>query len=98
MDMPPEPFPSYASGRDRIEMALMDLPERDRIALHIFSPQAREAYAGILREAFAPQLARAEQDAETIDRLKRLVRKRRFDTAIPLREVQDVLYGEDPKR
>jgi hypothetical protein len=94
-DLPPEPAPTWDGMFYRIETALAFLPADQRRCLHIHDDHQRTLLTDAVRSAFAPQLRAAEEATETLNRLKTLLRKRRFDQTIPLRDLQDVLYGED---
>ena len=94
-DFPPEPAPSWRGVRDRIEAALLDLDHLDHARYRLWNESDRRTLAGLLRRAFAPQLAIARTDAETLDRVRKLVRRHRFDEQIPRRELEAALYGEE---
>ena len=81
--------------RDRIEAALVDLPWVEKQALDISGAQSYRVAAGMLRKAFAPELARMRDVEETLDRVRRVARQYREDEAIPVRRVLAALYGEE---
>lgn len=83
--------------RDRIEAVLLDLNPNEigGCTFSIYNEHSRHVLAGVLRKAFAPQLAIAHADAETLDRVRKLVRKHRYDDMIPKRALEAALYGEE---
>lgn len=96
-DFPPEPAPSWSGMRDRIEAALLDLPPgdaREVLGWHN-TDHARRVLAGALRKAFGPQLAQMREQDETLDRVRKLVRRHRHDETIPKRELEAALYGDE---
>ena len=96
-DLPPEPAPSWRGMRDRIEAALLDLNPNEigGCTFSIYNDASRHVLAGVLRKAFAPQLDAARHDAETLDRVRKLVRRHRHDDVIPKRELEAALYGDE---
>ena len=96
-DLPPEPPPSWRGMRDRIEAALLELSPWDNAELRIRNEHQRRVVAGVLRKAFAPQLDAARHDAETLDRIRKLVRRHRHDDTIPKRELEAALYGDEER-
>lgn len=96
-DFPPEPTPSWRGQRDRIEAALLELTWTEQQYVHTSSEHARRTSAGILRKAFAPQLAQLREQDETLDRIRKLIRRHRHDDVIPKRELEAVLYGDEQR-
>jgi hypothetical protein len=83
--------------RDRVEAALLDLGNWDHAELRIRNEHQRRVVAGIIRKAFAPQLEAARHDAETLDRVRKLVRRHRHDETIPKRALEAALYGDEER-
>jgi hypothetical protein len=96
-DFPPEPPPSWRGMRDRIEAALLELDPFDQSELRIRNEHQRRTVAGILRKAFAPQLDQLRTQDETLDRIRKLVRRHRHDDTIPKRELEAALYGDEER-
>ena len=90
---PPEP--SNRAIRDRIEAALIDLPWIEKQALDLSGAQSYRVAAGMLRKAFAPELARMRDAEDTLDRVRRVVRQYPEDGEIPVRRILAALYGEE---
>lgn len=86
---------SNRATRDRIEAVLADLSWAERASLAVNSPSDRRTVAGILRKAFAPELARMRDTEETLDRVRKVARQYREDEAIPVRRILAALHGEE---
>lgn len=96
MDELPHMLPTTnRAARDRIEAVLAELPWFDRTSLGIDSQHDRRTAAGVLRKAFAPELARMRDVEDTLNRVRRVARQYPEDGAVPVRRILDALYGEE---
>jgi len=88
---------SREQQRRRIEQALTKLPwsERWQLGLDGGGHAGRATLAGLLLDAFAPELARGREAAEAVARVRAAVKGRRLDDTVPVRLVLDALYGEE---
>jgi hypothetical protein len=92
----PDMLPSSnRAARDRIEAAVNDLGWADRARLRVDSEHERRVMAGVLRAAFAPELARMRETEATLARIRRVVRSAPEAGTVPVRRLLDALYGED---
>ena len=92
----PDMLPSSnRAARDRIEAALNDLSWPDRARLRADNEHERRVMAGVLRAAFAPELARMRETEATLARVRRVVRSAPEDGTVPVRQLLDALYGEE---
>jgi hypothetical protein len=92
----PDMLPSSnRAARDRIEAAVNDLDWSTRARLGVDSEHERRVLAGVLRAAFAPELARMRETEATLARVRRVVRSAPEDGTVPVRKLLDALYGED---
>ncbi|MFL5911252.1 MAG: hypothetical protein ACJ768_11850 [Gaiellaceae bacterium] len=96
-DLPYLPPSSNRAARDRIQAAINDLawPDRQAVVGTSGGEHARRVAAGILRKAFAPELARMRDTEATLARARRLVRQYPEDEAVPVRRLLAALYGEE---
>lgn len=98
-DMPHMLPTSNRAVRDRIEAAIGDLPwyERDAVVdgLTPGGADARRCAAGVLRKAFAPELARMCEVEDTLARVRKVARQYPDGGAVPVRRILDALYGEE---
>lgn len=85
--------------RDRIEAALagLDAYARCILGLNTGGQRARSTYAGLLTDAFAPELARGADAEDTVTRVRDAVRRLPADGTVPVRTILDALYGQEPK-
>src|SRR5436190_17618406 len=100
MDDFPRMLPgSNRAVRDRIEAAIRDLPWYERgVVVDGLTPggaDGRRCAAGVLRKAFAPELARMREVEDTLARVRKVARQYPEDGAIPVRRILDALYGEE---
>jgi hypothetical protein len=90
---------SNRAVRDRIEAAVRSLPWYERgVVVDGLTPggaNGRRCAAGVLRKAFAPELARMHDVEETLARVRKVARQYPEDGAIPVRQILDALYGEE---
>jgi len=88
---------SREQQRRRIEQALQALPwaERRRLGLDGSGQAGRATLAGLLLDAFAPELARGRDAAEAVARVSAAMKGRRPEDTVPVRLVLDALYGEE---
>lgn len=90
---------SNRAVRDRIEAALRGLPwyRLDAVVggLTPGGVDGRRCAAGVLRKAFAPELARMREVEETLDRVRKVARQYPEDGAVPVRRILAALYGEE---
>lgn len=98
-DMPHMLPTSNRAVRDRIEAVIAGLPWHELDAVvDVLTPggaSGRRCAAGVLRKAFAPELARMRDVEETLDRVRKVARQYPEGGAIPVRRVLDALYGEE---
>lgn len=59
-----------------------------------YTPHNR-TLSGILRKAFAPELARCREVEETLARVRKAVKRYPEDGSVPVRVVLAALYGEE---
>lgn len=97
-------FPHMLPGsnravRDRIEAAIGDLSWYERgTVVDGLTPggvDGRRCAAGVLRKAFAPELARMRDVEDTLNRVRRVVRQYPEGGTVPVRRILDALYGEE---
>ncbi|MGW4810523.1 hypothetical protein ACWEPB_02610 [Kitasatospora cineracea] len=83
--------------RDRIAAALdqLDPHTRHTLGLNTGGQRARSTYAGLLADAFAPELARGREAEATVARIRNTVRRLPAGGTVPVRTILDALYGED---
>jgi hypothetical protein len=98
-DMPHMLPTSNRAVRDRIEAAVRDLPWYERgMVVDGLTPggaDARRCAAGVLRKAFAPELAHMRDVEDTLTRVRKVARQYPEDGAVPVRRILDALYGEE---
>ena len=71
--------------RDRVEAVIADLNWHQRYAIDADGDYGRRVAAGVLRKAFAPELARMRDVEATLDRVRKVARQYPEDGAIPVR-------------
>jgi len=88
---------SREQQRRRIEQALTTLPwsERWHLGLDTGGQAGWATLAGLLLDAFAPELASGRDATEAVARISAAMKGRRLDDTVPVRAVLDALYGEE---
>ncbi|MFI5880834.1 hypothetical protein [Streptomyces sp. NPDC051554] len=90
---------SNRAVRDRIEATLAGLPWFERgVVVDGLTPggvSGRRCAAGVLRKAFAPELARMRDVEDTLARVRKVARQYPEDGDIPVRRILAALYGEE---
>lgn len=88
---------SRREERDRIERALdgLDWPTRSALGLDGVGRSTTTTLAGLLRQAFAPELARGRDAEETLARVRAVVRRFPEDGQVPVRVILAAMYGEE---
>jgi hypothetical protein len=90
---------SRREERDRIEEALSGLawPVRSGLGLDVGGRSRAATLAGLLREAFGPELARGRDAEESLARVRAAVRVFPEAGEVPVRVVLDAMYGEEQR-
>lgn len=90
---------SRREERDRIERALDGLgwPMRSALGLDTGGRSTTATLAGLLRQAFAPELARGRDAEDTLARVRAAVRRLPEDGQVPVRVVLAAMYGEEQR-
>jgi hypothetical protein len=73
----------------------LDWASRSALGLSLGGRAATATLAGLLRQAFAPELARGRDAEETLARVRAAVRRFPEDGQLPVRVVLAALYGEE---
>lgn len=94
-ELPHMPPSSNRAARDRIEAVLADLSWVGRTSLGIDNRHDQRVAAGVLRKAFAPELARMHDVEDTLNRVRKVARQYPDDGAMPVRRILAALYGEE---
>lgn len=83
--------------RDRIEQALADLPwvTRSTLRLDTNGTAGQRTLAGLLADAFMPELARSQDAADTVARVRSAVAGLPVDGSVPVRTILDALHGQE---
>jgi hypothetical protein len=92
----PDMLPSSnRAARDRIEAVINDLNLTDRWRVRADNAHEQRVLAGVLRKAFAPELARMRETEATLARLRRVIRSAPETGTVSTRRLLDALYGEE---
>lgn len=87
---------SKRAQRERIAACLRELDWATKNRLWLIHGEASiQTLSGLLRKAFAPELARCVEVEETLARVRKVVGRKSMDETVTVRSILAALYGEE---